>query len=48
MDLDNILTELGEFGKYQIGVYILLFFPLIFGSIGSLTYVFTAGDIDYR
>ncbi|XP_066909702.1 organic cation transporter protein [Halyomorpha halys] len=48
MDLDNILTELGEFGKYQIGVYVLLFFPLIFGALGSLTYVFTAGDIDYR
>ncbi|CAH1388552.1 unnamed protein product [Nezara viridula] len=48
MDIDNILTELGEFGKYQIGVYVLLFFPLVFGSLGSLTYVFTAGDIDYR
>lgn len=48
MDLDFVLKELGQFGWYQIKIYVFLFFPLAFGSIASMTYLFTTGDVQYR
>ncbi|CAH1388548.1 unnamed protein product [Nezara viridula] len=48
MDLDEILKDLGEFGNYQLITYGLLFFPLAFSSMCSLSYVFTTGNLDYR
>lgn len=46
--LDFILTEIGQFGNFQIKSYLLLSIPMMFNAIFSLTYIFTAGSVDYR
>lgn len=46
--LDSILTDIGQFGNYQIKNYLLLSIPMTFNAIFSLTYVFTAGSVKYR
>ena len=48
MDLDDILDEVGHFGKFQAINYILIEFPILLSAAFSLTYVFTAGDLEYR
>ncbi|CAG9766667.1 unnamed protein product [Ceutorhynchus assimilis] len=48
MDFDEVLEELGELGRYQIIMYLLVCFPVLFAAANSLSYVFTAGVIDYR
>lgn len=48
MDFDDILEEIGEFGKYQKIKYYLLCLPVFFGAANSLSYVFTAGQQNYR
>lgn len=46
--LDLILKELGQFGKFQIINYLLIAIPLTLSAAYTLSYVFTAGDLDYR
>lgn len=48
MDFDNVLEEIGEFGRYQKIKYYLLCLPVFFGAANSLSYVFTAGNQQYR
>ncbi|PSN47341.1 hypothetical protein C0J52_20014 [Blattella germanica] len=48
MDLDEILDELGLFGRFQSITFLLISFPIIFSAIFALSYVFTAGDLNYR
>lgn len=48
MDFDHVLDEIGEFGKYQKIKYYLLCLPVFFGAANSLSYVFTAGQQNYR
>jgi MFS transporter, OCT family, solute carrier family 22 (organic cation transporter), member 4/5 len=48
LDLDVILDEIGEFGRYQKVKYFLLCIPVFFGAANSLSYVFTAGAQHYR
>lgn len=48
MDFDNVLDEIGEFGRYQKIKYYLLCLPVFFGAANSLSYVFTAGHQHYR
>uniref|UniRef100_A0A146LKW8 Organic cation transporter-like protein n=1 Tax=Lygus hesperus TaxID=30085 RepID=A0A146LKW8_LYGHE len=48
MDLDSILREVGQFGRYQIFVFTLLFFSIVYTTFFSLTFVFTASDLQYR
>lgn len=48
MDLDSVLEEIGEFGKYQQIKYYLLCLPVFFGAANSLSYAFTAGHQHYR
>lgn len=47
-DIDTILLEVGEFGRYQIKNFILICIGIIVLSEMSLTYVFTAGILQYR
>lgn len=47
-DLDNIIKEIGEFGKFQFINYILISIAIAFAAIYTLTYIFTAGDLSYR
>ncbi|XP_030375309.1 organic cation transporter protein isoform X2 [Scaptodrosophila lebanonensis] len=48
LDFDDILTEIGEFGRYQRRNYLLICLPVLFAAANSLSYVFTAGTPKYR
>ena len=48
MDLDVVLQEIGEFGKYQKFNYFLLCLPVFFSAANCLAYVFLAGTQKYR
>jgi MFS transporter, OCT family, solute carrier family 22 (organic cation transporter), member 4/5 len=47
-DLDSVLMQLGQFGKYQFKNYFFIVIIVIFNAIFTLSYVFTAGNINYR
>lgn len=47
-DLDSILVELGEFGKYQIINYILFVSIVTLTAGTQSSYIFTARIADYR
>lgn len=48
LEVDAVLAEVGEFGRYQALTYLLLCLPVLFSAANSLTYVFTAGVPPYR
>lgn len=47
IDLDGVLNEIGQFGRFQIKQYGLMVIPVIFHAM-ALSYVFTAGRLNYR
>ncbi|KAH8353962.1 hypothetical protein KR067_006190 [Drosophila pandora] len=48
LDFDEILTQIGEFGRFQRRNYLLICLPVLFAAANSLSYVFTAGAPTYR
>lgn len=48
IDLDAILVEIGELGRYQIAQYCMLCALVIFTSTPYLSYIFTSGPLEYR
>ncbi|XP_017013541.2 organic cation transporter 1-like isoform X1 [Drosophila takahashii] len=46
--LDAIIVEIGQFGRFQIFNYILLCLPIICNAFYSISFVFTAGDVLHR
>lgn len=46
--LDSILVRIGQFGKFQILIFLLICIPMMFNAIFSVTYVFTASTVTYR
>lgn len=46
--LDDLLREIGKFGNYQIFIFTLLAFPIMLSGAYSVSFVFTAGDLNYR
>lgn len=48
MDFDQILQQIGEFGRFQKRNYLLICLPVLFAAANSLSYVFTAGIPQYR
>lgn len=46
--LDDLLKEIGRFGRYQVLIYALLTFPIMISGANSVSFVFTAGDLNYR
>lgn len=48
LDLEAILTDLGSFGKFQKIIYSLTILPILLISCLGLSYIFTAGQLDYR
>ncbi|XP_023305322.2 solute carrier family 22 member 3 [Lucilia cuprina] len=46
--LDSILIRIGQFGKFQLFIFILICIPMMFNAIFSVTYVFTASTVTYR
>lgn len=48
-DIEYILKDIGgSFGKFQLYNYALFAIPICLSGIFSLTYVFTAMNLDYR
>lgn len=48
IDLDGILVEIGELGKYQIINYIFFGVAVILTSSSYLSYIFTTSQLEYR
>ncbi|XP_062559471.1 solute carrier family 22 member 4 [Armigeres subalbatus] len=48
IDLDGVLNEIGQFGRFQIRQYGLMVIPIILNAFFTLSYVFTAGNLNYR
>uniref|UniRef100_A0A8D8BHK3 Organic cation transporter protein n=1 Tax=Culex pipiens TaxID=7175 RepID=A0A8D8BHK3_CULPI len=48
IDLDGVLSEIGQFGRFQIRQYGLMVIPIILNAFFTLSYVFTAGSLSYR
>lgn len=46
--LDNVLIEIGDFGKYQAFVFVLVSIVLSFYAAIRITFVFTSIDLNYR
>lgn len=46
--LDSILIRIGQFGKFQLIIFVLICIPMMFNAIFSVTYVFTASTVSYR
>ncbi|XP_052891995.1 organic cation transporter protein-like [Anopheles moucheti] len=48
VDLDEVLHEIGQFGLFQIKQYGLMVLPIMFNALFTLSYIFTAGNLEYR
>ncbi|KAJ8716889.1 hypothetical protein PYW07_003516 [Mythimna separata] len=48
VDLDAILLELGQFGRYQIRNYCFILVAILVSAVYNSQYIFAAGDIPYR
>lgn len=48
MDLDVVLQEIGEFGRFQSMNYFLLCLPVLYCAANSLSFIFTARNPNYR
>lgn len=46
--LDTIIVQIGQFGRFQISNYLLLCLPIICNALYSISYVFTAGQVPHR
>lgn len=46
--LDSILVRIGQFGKFQVIIFLLICLPMMFNAIFSVTYVFTASSVVHR
>lgn len=47
-NLDAILTEVGEFGVFQVFTYLLLCIPSAISATYVVNYMFSANTLDYR
>lgn len=47
-NLDAILTEVGDFGKFQVITYLLICIPCAFSATMVVNYMFAANTLDYR
>lgn len=48
MDFDDILAELGSFGKYQVQIFLLISIPCAFLGFGAPATSFILGDHTHR
>lgn len=46
--LDTILSEVGEFGVFQVVTFLLICIPCALQPIYAVGYIFTANTLDYR
>lgn len=47
-DLDHVLSDVGEFGKYQIGHFILMILPIVLSATYAVEFIVTSATDDYR
>lgn len=47
-DLDYVLSDVGEFGKFQIGQFILMVLPIILSATYAVEFIVTCSTDDYR
>lgn len=47
-EIEEILKDIGPFGRYQLYNYIMIAIPICMSAAFTLAYVFTAGDLNYR
>lgn len=47
-DLDTVFAEVGEFGIYQIAIFLLICIPNALSATFVMNYMFTANTVDYR
>lgn len=47
-NLDEIFSEIGEFGVFQIISFFLICIPNVFAATWIVNYVLTANALDYR
>lgn len=47
-DLDYVLNDVGEFGKYQIGHFILMILPIVLSATFAVEFIVTGSTDDYR
>lgn len=48
IDLDEILVEIGETGRYRTVTWTLWCLVVLLSSLPYMSYIFTAGQLDYR
>ncbi|EDV97915.1 organic cation transporter protein [Drosophila grimshawi] len=46
--LDAILKHIGQFGRFQMIIFLLICLPMMFHAMFSVTYVFTAATVMHR
>lgn len=47
-NLDSILTEVGEFGIFQILTYSLICIPIVLSSAYGVNFMISADRLEYR
>lgn len=47
-DLDIVLNDVGEFGKYQIVQCILMILPIVLSATYAVEFIVTSSTDDYR
>lgn len=47
-DIDYVLENAGEFGKYQIGHFILMILPIVLTATFGAEFIVTSSTDDYR
>lgn len=48
VDVDAILTEIGEFGRSQIVNFVLICLPIALSIAFMYNFIFTSAGMDYR
>lgn len=48
VDLDAILAQLGQFGRYQIQTYCFILLPIMFSAVYNSQFIFAASATDHR
>ncbi|OWR49902.1 organic cation transporter [Danaus plexippus plexippus] len=47
-DLDGLLLEIGQFGRYQVRNYCLILLPILFSAVHVSQFIFTTAELNAR
>ncbi|XP_026496252.2 organic cation transporter protein-like [Vanessa tameamea] len=48
IDLDEILVEVGQLGRFQVRTYCFILIPILFSAVYNSQYIFAAANVPYR